>query len=70
MEYGNSTIQESSPSASVVPGHSMGGALVEHRVALLAVCIASLLAGVPLAINMFWHLQVKYMYHNIIQYKF
>ena len=40
----------------------MGGALVEHRVALLAVCVASLLAGVPLAINMFWHLQVKYIY--------
>ena len=37
----------------------MGSALVEHRLALLVVCVASLLAGIPLAINMFWHLQVR-----------
>ena len=38
----------------------MGGALVEHRVTLLIICVASLLAGLPLAINMFWHLQVNF----------
>ena len=37
----------------------MGSALVEHRSALLVMCVASLLAGLPLAINMFWHLQVR-----------
>ena len=37
----------------------MGSALVDHRLALLVVCVASLLAGIPLAINMFWHLQVR-----------
>ena len=63
MEYNNSTIPQSS-SASV-PGHSMGRALVEHRVALLVVCVASLLAGIPLAINMFWHLQVKFALEHL-----
>ena len=56
MEYSGGN---SSSSSSVLVGHSMGSALVDHRLALLVVCVASLLAGIPLAINMFWHLQVR-----------
>ena len=56
MEYSGGDSSSSLPGAG---GHSMGSALVEHRSALLAVCVASLLASVPLAINMFWHLQAR-----------
>ena len=58
MEYSGGNSSSSLPGAGA-GGHSMGSALVEHRSALLAVCVASLLAGIPLAINMFWHLQVR-----------
>ena len=56
MEYSGGNSSSSLPGAG---GHSMGSALVDHRLALLVVCVASLLAGLPLAINMFWHLQVR-----------
>ena len=59
MEYNNATTTPGAPSSSEPVGHSMGRALLEHRVAMLVACAASLLAGIPLAINMFWHLQVK-----------
>ena len=40
-------------------GIAMGHLLNEHNVALALVCIASLFIGLPLAVNMLWHLQVQ-----------
>ena len=37
---------------------AMGHLLPEHNVALAVVCIASLFIGLPLTVNMLWHLQV------------
>ena len=37
---------------------AMGQLLPEHNVALALVCIASLFIGLPLTVNMLWHLQV------------
>ena len=39
-------------------GHSMGELLVDHTTALSAVCLASLVLGLPLSVNMLWHLRV------------
>ena len=33
--------------------------LSQHNVALSLVCIASLVIGLPLAVNLLWHLQVN-----------
>ena len=38
--------------------HSMGQLLVDHSTALSAVCLASLILGLPLSVNMLWHLRV------------
>ena len=38
--------------------HSMGQLLVRHPTALSAACAASLVLGLPLSLNMLWHLRV------------
>ena len=50
----NSTLEE----PPVGEGHAFENLIVAHRWALLAICIASLLVGFPLAANLRWHLQV------------
>ena len=43
---------------------ALGHLLSEHNVALSLVCIASLVIGFPLAVNLLWHLQVHKCPHN------
>ena len=38
--------------------HSMGQLLVDHSTALSIACLASLILGLPLSLNMLWHLRV------------
>ena len=38
--------------------HSMGQLLAQHPTALSAACAASLVLGLPLSLNMLWHLRV------------
>ena len=38
--------------------HSMGQLLVEHPTALSVACLASIILGLPLSLNMLWHLRV------------
>ena len=38
--------------------HSMNELLSDHQIPLSIVCIASIVLGLPLKINMFWHLKV------------
>ena len=38
--------------------HSMGQLLVQHPTALSAACAASLVLGLPISLNMLWHLRV------------
>ena len=38
--------------------HAMRDILSDHQIALLTTCIASVILGLPLTINMLWHLQV------------
>ena len=38
--------------------HSMGQLLVDHSTALSIACLASIILGLPLSLNMLWHLRV------------
>ena len=56
-DFVNSTLEE--PSTTAAPsGHAFESLISSHRWPLLAICIASLVIGFPLAANLRWHLQV------------
>ena len=56
VDFVNSTVEE--PSTAGAKGHAFESLISAHRWALLAICIASLVIGFPLAANLRWHLQV------------
>ena len=53
MEVLNKTVNESSQSE-----HVLSDILIDHQLALSTICIVSVILGLPLNINMLWHLQV------------
>ena len=63
MELDNITAQE-----DMTKGFPMEAVIEEHHVALVIVCLGSLILGVPLVWNVLWHLKeslsnVKYIHH-------
>ena len=64
MELNNITAQE-----NMANGFALEALIEEHHVALVIVCLGSLILGVPLAWNVLWHLKeslsnVKYIHHS------
>ena len=53
MEVLNKTVNQSSQSE-----HVLSDILIDHQLALSTICIVSVILGLPLNINMLWHLQV------------
>ena len=54
----HSATNDSAKTDNVDYEHSMGQLLVRHPTALSAACAASLVLGLPLSLNMLWHLRV------------
>ena len=52
MEFDNITALE-----DVTKGFALEALIEEHHVALVIVCLGSLILGVPLAWNVLWHLK-------------
>ena len=53
----------------VTKGFALEALIEEHHVALVIVCLGSLILGVPLVWNVLWHLKeslsnVKYIHHS------
>ena len=53
----------------VTKGFALEALIEEHHVALVIVCLGSLILGVPLAWNVLWHLKesfsnIKYIHHS------
>ena len=64
MELDNITAQE-----DATKGSALEALFEEHHVALVIVCISSLILGIPLLWNVLWHLKeslsnVKYIHHS------
>ena len=64
MELNNITAQE-----NMANGFALEALIEEHNVALVIVCLGSLILGVPLAWNVLWHLKeslsnMKYIHHS------
>ena len=57
-ERNHSATNDSAKADDVDDEHSMGRLLVQHSTALSAACAASLALGLPLSLNMLWHLRV------------
>ena len=55
MDNAMTAVQQESRSS----GHSMGTLLSDHNRALSAVCVASLILGLPLIANALWYLRVS-----------
>ena len=53
MEALNKTVSQSSESE-----HVLSDILIDYQFALSTICIVSVILGLPLNINMLWHLQV------------
>ena len=60
MEAKNYSAADTNGSATMAQHyeHSMGQLLVDHSPALSVACLASLILGLPLSLNMLWHLRV------------
>ena len=64
MERDNITAQE-----DMSRGFALEALIEEHHVALVIVCLGSLILGLPLVLNVLWHLKesisnINYIYHS------
>ena len=60
MEIDNNTAQQ-----DVLKGFALEALIEEHHVALVIVCLCSLILGVPLGWNVLWHLKESLSNINI-----